>query len=306
MSRRSDQLRTVADDFCKIHNAWADDKNRIVPDEVYWDGVDALIETFGSGDIPEECRGLHEAVQAFREERDEFDSRDDTGVIMPGDGFWRAREAIQDALTTATATVQMAPIESIASLRGLNPPPTDTQIALIWNFVDRFGNPMPQLVQKELDVPGSVTKTPGSIDGQDWVHPHVARARRKGGGNQVAERNAAVAEKRQKVAKSSKPCAETPRDLWELGLAPGATPVSVKQAARMLCLPEGEVARLFAQFEADREAALEAGDVIDATTQAIREKASAGMKPKEIAEELGVDAKKVTEALKGWKKGKAA
>lgn len=314
MSRRSDQLRTVAQEFCKIHDEWVNDENRVVPDEIYWDGVDVLVESFAKGDIPEDCRGLAEAVASFAEEDQSFSDRDDpTSKLNPPDSFWNARQRVADELArfdhAAHARTHLPALESMAALRALNPPATDAQIALIYGLNDRYGNLMVHLVQKEIDNPGSVLKTPGAVDGRDWVHPKASKLLRDG--NAVAEQQAnRIAEKRKLVAKSSrKPPAETPRDIWELGLAPGATPVTVKQAAKMLQMEESEVARLFAEFEAERDAKLQSGDLADDKTQVIRELAAAGKKPKAIAEELGVEAKVVAAALKGWKpepKGEAA
>lgn len=302
MSRRSDQLRTVAQDFCKMHDEWVNDKNRRVPDEIYWDAVDALTESFATGELPEDCRGLSEAVLAFHEEAQSFDDRDDYEHDPP-DAFWNARQRVEDELarfdTAIRSKTYLPPLESMAALRALNPPPSDTQIALIYGLKDRYGNLMPQLVQRELDSPGSVLKTPEAVDGKDWIHPKLAKYQKDG--NAAAEKHAKISEKRKLSARSVKKAKETPREIWELGLAPGAIPVSVKQAALMLHMEESEVARLFGEYEAERDANLLGGELVDATTQAIRELAAKGEKPKAIAEQLEVTAKVVSAALKDWK-----
>lgn len=291
---RAEQLKRVAAEFCRVHDEWVADENRVVPDEIYFDAADALIESFGSGSIPGDCRTLADAVQEFAEAMEAYDERDNPSEAYPADSFWSAREKVANALAAFTASQrELPPLESIPSLASLSGI-THLQIAKIYGFKDRNGQWMPHLVQRELDKPGSVLKTPGAVDGRDWRDPRVPAD----DGNAAAELHSkAIAAKRQRSAKSAKPCPETPRELWE-------QKVSIKQAARMLCRPEDEVAQLFGDFDAEREKALESGELVDATTQAIRELKAKGKTIVQIAETLQLSEQQVAEALRG--KGKAA
>lgn len=298
-TRRGEQLKTVAAEFCRIHDEWVEDKNRPAPDEIYWDGVQTLLDSFASGDIPEESRALAEAVEEFRDVVEDYDQREDPQRnLYPPDDFWKARERVAGCLLQEARQASLPPLETIPSLAVL-PGITHLQIAKIYGFKDRHGQYLPHLVQRELDTPGSVLKQPGTVDGQDWQDPRIQTAK----GQAVAERHAtAISEKRKRAAKNSQPCKETPRELWELTL--GQTPLSIQQAARMLCRSEAEVAQLFAAFDDERQQAIVSGvqgEHVDALTAAIREKAAAGMTLGAIAKELKTEPRKVAEALKGWK-----
>lgn len=287
MSRRSDELKQAASDFLEVHNAWVADKNKPTPDEVYWDAVDSLVEVFDD-DVPGTCRALAASVDGIKTERDVFDHREDMSALYPEDKFWEAVEILQTEFQAFDRKAAPLPaLESIASLKQL-PHITDSQIAKIWGFKDRFGNYATQFVQQELDKPGSITQTPGAMDGQDWVDPREAR-RGKGKVN-VAKQAEALAEKGKAARKSKKPVNESPKDLWEQSLTP-------KQAAKVLGMDEEEVSTLFAGFVAERDAALESGYVVSSQTQAIRELAAQGKGATAIAKELKLDKKVVAEAL---------
>lgn len=286
---RSDQLKTVAEEFCSIHDLWSADKKRPSPDGEYWEAVDNLTAAFASGDMPEDCRELSDAVQVFAREVQEFDDRDNPDDNPdPGNAFWSAREKIATVLAGKGPSARLRPLESIASLRAL-PGMTDLQIAKIWGFKDRHGNWLPHLVQEELDRPGSVLKTPGAIDGRDWRDPRLSPS-----GNAPAERIATkVSEKRKKEARKTEPCPETPKQLWE-------QKVSVSQSAKMLQRDEAEVATLFAQFDQEMEDALASGEILSPQTQQIRELAAQKLTPKSISQRLSVSLKDVKQALQGW------
>ena len=309
MSRRSEQLRAVAQDFCRVHDEWVNDDSRENPDETYWDAVNRLRESFASGDIPDDCRQLFEAVSAFGDEVESFDDREDGSRQMPSDSFWEGRLRVFQALTAQERQEQpLVPLEPMAELRakGAN----DLQIATAWNLKDRYGNFMAQLVQREIDNPGCVTKPQSEfkgkgwigVDGRDWVDRRLAKRQRAG--NQPGEQNAAKAEKAKIATKPRKKAPESARELWEMGLGEGATPISVKQAALMLGKPESEVAQLFAKFEEERGRGMEDGSLEDAKTQAIKQKNAAGLGPGAIAKELGITIDEVAKVLGKRKAGR--
>ncbi len=295
MPSRSEQLKAIAKDFCRVHDEWVEDSNKPAPDEGYWGAVDRLIESFGTGEIPAECRRLADAVDRFATEVEKFDGRENPSAVYPGEDFWAARERIAMIIESGESdakSVDLKPLESIASLvaKGVN----DITIAKIYGFRDRKGNWLTGLVQKEIDQPGSVLKTEGAIDGRTWSDPRLPDP---SAGNEVAERHAtALADKRRKAdaKKARKPCPESPRDLWQ-------QKVPVAQAASMLVQDEAAVAAMFAGFDAEQEAALIGGEAPDAKTQAIFEMSDAGKTIKQIVEELKIGPDKVAAALKARK-----
>jgi hypothetical protein len=139
------------------------------------------------------------------------------------------------------------PLEPIKELAAM-PYMQHVQVARMYGFIDRKGNPLPRLVQMELDAPGSVIgpagKGKGLIDGRDWVDPRLAELDEQDG---AAERHSeAIEAKGRRAKKENSPCRETPRELWEQG-------VSISQAARMLQQDEKEVRRQFADWTTARD-----------------------------------------------------
>jgi len=290
MSRRSEQLKAVSEGFLQVHWNWADPSNNTpCPTETYWDAVDAVVDAFTDEDIPGDCRDLAKAADLLRVERDNFDNRAAPEEMYPEDSFWEAVKAFETALQDMDRKGRpLPPLESIAQLKQL-PHITDTQIAKIWGLRDRFGNLSVQMVQSELDSPGSITQTPGAMDGQDWVDPRLARKSK----NKVPSvRQAALEEKGRAARKQIKPCPESPKDLWEQKLTPA-------QAAKTLGMDAQEVEALFKGFEAERDTAITSGKIVPHKTQAIRELAKKGKGATAIAKEMKVDTKEVAEALQG-------
>lgn len=283
MSRRAEQLVELVAEFLRVHNAYVEDDNQQNPTEVYWDALEAVLDSFAEGEIPASCRELAAAVERLAEEFEVYDNRHNVSVMYPHEAFWTARQAVATLFEQSKAR-ELPPLESIAQLDAQKV--SHRQIAQIYGFVDQQGRVLPHLVQKELDSPGSVTKTPGAIDGRTWRDPRIVDD------EPSAERHhSELLAKRQAVAEvDQQACPESARDLWEQG-------VSVNQAAKMLKQDASAVALTFAEFEAAREAEITGGDIVDGTTQAIRELAGAGKTARQIQDELKVSAKQVKEAL---------
>lgn len=251
--RRSEKLKAVCEKLNQVHNEWAADENRPNPDEEYFDAAVAVLNSFGRGTIPGDCRHLAEAVENFRREFLAFDNRPDPANLYPKDSFWDARAKIEKALQQSEDAPLMRPLETIAQLRDQKV--NDIQIAKIWNFIDRKKNPLPHLVQAELDNPGSITKGNGMVDGRDWVHPQAAEMADIEAGADMGDDDfddddageilSPMARKR-KQAEEDKPqrCPETPRELWE-------QKVSVEQSAKMLLMPVAEVKEMFRAWDAE-------------------------------------------------------
>ena len=244
-TRRSDQLRTSVKSFLETHAAWQEDENRPNPDASYWDAVDVLLDTFDAGDIPGDCRDLNQRVDNLREKVGEFDDsqQENESVLMPSGKFFSAVEGVERALKGSEPR-ELKPLETIAELREQKV--DDSQIAKIWGFTDRDGEAMPQLVKRELATPGSVTKTPGAVDGRDWRDPRIED-------QEIAEEPAVQrrvkGDKKRKQAED-KPCPETAETLWEQG-------VPFEQAARMLQIKPDAVKAMFDGFDQALEASME-------------------------------------------------
>lgn len=260
MSRRSEALKSVARNFLQVHQDWQNDRNRPNPDDEYYDAMEELFNSFAGGDIPAECRPLSVAVEAFRKAADAFEDREDDTQLYPPESFWRGVEAVK-AATEGPGRRELPPLESIKELAAL-PFMQHVQICRMYGFIDRRGNPMPRLVQMELDSPGSVigpgAKGKGLIDGRDWVDPRLAELDEQDG---AAERNLEAFEEKGRAAKREEsPCPESPRDLWEQN-------VPAAQAAKMLKQSEKDVRKQFADWTADRDFQVKVWGLVDKGVQ---------------------------------------
>lgn len=283
MSRRSEQLKRVTAEFLAEHDAWANDPNRDNPDETYWDAVEELFLAFDEGSMPGELRPLASLVEKFHVEADAFEDRIDTRVEYPHDAFWAAIDRIRKLVNGDNRRAQLPPLETIKELAAL-PYMQHAQIAAIYGLKDRHGNLLTSLVQKELDTPGSVINTPGSIDGRDWVDPRLKELGiedegdddSQGGGSSNSE---AVKRKARRAVEESKPCKESPAELWEQGVTP-------KQAAAMLRQEEKDVAKQFEQWTNER-----------AFNKKVWEAVDQGVAVPEISKRLKTDPAKVQAAI---------
>ncbi len=243
MSRRSEVLNGLASEFVRVYKEWQADDNLPVPDESFWDAVDALTQGFERGEIPAECRSLANAVGKFKVEVNVYDARENVNHHDPHAAFWDAAVKIVK-LVSGEAETPLAPLEGIAELDSQKVP--HEQIARIYGFRDRHGRWMPELVKRELAKPGSVLEAKGSVDGRDWIDPRVAARQAK---EEAAETSYGKVERRGAV-KAKQPCPETSRQLWEQS-------VPVKQAAVMLCRPQEDVLAEFDAWTAEQIAAEE-------------------------------------------------
>jgi hypothetical protein len=255
LSDRETELLDATRQFLYVHECWvaAGDDDRPHPDEEYWDGVDALIEAFDVGDIPQSLRDVYQAIEKFREQIDAFGQRADIARTMPNKQFWKAREIVEETyfstIQTETEPVY-PPLEPIKQLIDGDQYGSGKvnwqQVAKMYRWFDRDGNPDVSKVMKEYQNPGSVI-VPG-----EWVDPRIAewraerlRKKRQSGGAAGIPKTPKA--KRGKDEEDSKPCKETPFELWKL---PG---MPVAQAARMLKMPMDEVQALFDGFQAKKD-----------------------------------------------------
>lgn len=171
MGRRTDELMEATKNFIEAHDRWADPQSNRPddPDQSYWEAYDYMVDTWDTGDIPSVCRELHELVLKLMERNAEFNDQASDTNQDPGPRFFAAVHAIRNHLTAKEKRPLKftEPLKDIMALPGMSL----MQAAKMYGFIDRHGNPMTHLVTKELETPGSVTKTPGAVDGRDWFDP---------------------------------------------------------------------------------------------------------------------------------------
>ena len=125
MSHRSEQLFNAVDQLTKAHAAWvAGPHNNPTPE--YWDAVEDLLTVYEDGEIPADCRELAAAIDKLSIEHSRFEGRIDQNGGYPHDGFFVARQALEQA-RQATAVVEKPRLESIDELIRQGVP--DKQIA---------------------------------------------------------------------------------------------------------------------------------------------------------------------------------
>jgi len=279
MSRRSEQLLTIAREFIRVHEEWRQDENRQNPDETYWDAVESM-KAFETGDIPGDIRPLAARVSEFFDEVDAFDNRANMNDEYPHDSFWKAVDGIRSMLERPGRR-ELPPLESIKELAAM-PYMQHVQICKIYGFTDRRGNPMTRLVQMELDTPGSVigeaAKGKGLIDGRDWSDPRLDELDAE---DSAADRAVEqISRKGRQSRKESGKCPESLRELWEQG-------VGAAQAAKMLQQSDSEVAKQFADW-----------DELKVFTSRVYELSDKKVPIGEICKQLRTDPNKVQAVLK--------
>lgn len=213
---REDRLLDVAERFIEVHSAWSDDQNAKKITEDYEEALLDMVATFASGDMPAAVRPLDAAVSALSDEWIAFAGDPVTeraGYVTqanphPKSTFWAAVARVREALKGATFT-QPVILESIPQLVAQKC--TNLQICEIYAhegkgpFMVR-GVPRPDLVQREIETPGSVLP-PG------FVHPRES-ARQE----QEAASEARREQRRLSREAARPPCPESIEDLLRQGL----------------------------------------------------------------------------------------
>lgn len=281
-SYRERQIFAAVDRLTEMHNQWVDDANRPAPDGLYWDVLETTLETIAAGDIPESCRPIEQAAQRMVAAIAVFDDREDQRQQYPHDGFWEARQALEDCRKTAKPVYRpkMESIKELAALPGM----THAQIAKMWGFADEQGNPMPWLVQRELDTPGIVIDKAKDVIGPHWRHPDAEDEGEAVEEPQDDPRSRRLERKRKQAEQDGKPCPETTEQLYEQG-------VPVEQAAKMLRKSPEDVQKLFDEIEQAKP-----------TTEAkVINYVAEGRSVAEISKLLDIPSQKVKEIIDGNK-----
>jgi len=266
MSARGNEIRNAIDSFLLAHDKWVEEGvNTPHITGTYADAMDAFLAVWQSGGVPQEfSRRLVAAIGRTEYEWYEFDMQED--LPDPRQSFWEAIEGLRESLKEPEAEGHKSqrPIESVKTLdaQGVD----HRQIAIMWGLVDNWPDGLPRLdlVQKELDTPGSVIT-------DEYVHPADERAQKeleasKNYLDSVRETYAKPAP----VEEEPQPGPETSYDLWRLGQTTG-TPVSPEQAAAMLCVTVEQVKAEWAEFE--RGATDQSGSESDETFEALKSRA---------------------------------
>jgi len=231
---RASELLSVVDFFNRTHDSWAVDDNAPHPTLAYWHSLDAMLSTFETGDLPANCRQLAMAVFRLGALKAEFDQSEE---LDPGVRFWEAREKLAEELAKSRQPARRSYLEPITELHRQKVP--IEQIARMWGLTNPDGSGRSDLVQKELDCPGSVI-TP------DYVHPDERELAVKTEKSRLEYLHAAAAAATvasQRKADEDEPvCPETSKELW-------SQDVPLPQAARMLKRSQEEVAAEWAEFK---------------------------------------------------------
>lgn len=174
--RKDEILLAILDGFLSQHTAWlkyldeceaAGEDIGPVPD-TFWDSADALRDGW-IGHVPDSCARLTPRVDAFREVLTAYDTSADAGMGegIPGEGFWRAVEALRKAREAAPAQQALRDPEPLAELVKLSNMPA-MQPAVMWNLRDDTGAYSFSQIKEEIDDPGRwTTRNP------KWVHPSI-------------------------------------------------------------------------------------------------------------------------------------
>jgi len=199
------------------------------------ESFDELVETFSSGDLPADCRGMAGAVTELGREwsrwKDVAESSGDPN-LLPDLPVWKALDTVQEMRRQATPRDPVK-LESIEELTRQKVP--DRQIALIYGFDQDDGSPALAMVREEREEPGMHTG-----EGTGWLPP-VERERQE-----ETRRRAEIAERvrAREEAKLEQLARVAPESLSEL-VEEGVT---APQIARMLKI---DVAEVYARCEAE-------------------------------------------------------
>ncbi len=218
-ARRGELLEAVKT-LEDAHQAWVEGDQPWITEELE-DAIEDTVVTCAAGAIPADCRELVANVENLGREWEAFAARlrrSTRVAILPGEAFWRALEAVEEAAQRTTAPPKRQ-LEPIAVLRAQNV--SDAQIARMYGFLDAAGAPEPWKVQEELDEPRRHT---GEETG--WVSPLERRDRQRedearAGLTRLRERA------RRRIEQRAKPCPESLEELVQ-------QQVPLEQIARML------------------------------------------------------------------------
>lgn len=188
---RSDVLVASVLNVCKLRDAWMESgAPRISNDFV--EAMDELTAVFDDGDIPADCRVLFNEYPQLREEWRRFGDYASDRNPAPVQGFWNILTAMENYLLDHADDFEAPPMETLKELMEQKVP--YRQIAIMYSHRGkgpfmRKGVPMPHLVKRELDKPGSVItadmREGGSLEGA-YIHPAVTE--RLAAGRRVEKR----------------------------------------------------------------------------------------------------------------------
>lgn len=173
---RTDAILSATDTLIRVHDDWEnDEKSPLQPSEAFETALIAAVETAENGDTPMQCRELVTALSRLGFEWSEYADGKMDRRRCPVGSFWAAFRAVLNAREGATPPARQR-LEPVAEL--LAQGVTYHQIAHhIYGhhgrgpFLNRAGQPDVTLILQERDKPGSVI-------GDDWVHPADAAAQK--------------------------------------------------------------------------------------------------------------------------------
>lgn len=119
------------------------------PPAEYWSVLDAALDVWLDGEIPGDLVHVSRAVDRLAEVYDAFNQ---SGAALPPRSFWTAREEVEFSRRQESPRLAPLPLPAELAKQGVTP----RQIARIWKLLDERDVPRVDLVQQELDAPGSV------------------------------------------------------------------------------------------------------------------------------------------------------
>lgn len=154
MSEREKALLLVVDELLQAHQQWSDSDVASMTVQLA-DAVDDTIELFAHGDIPASCRELEKTVAELSRHWERYkDEAAHSGdpAILPEQPFWRSIALLGSQRRDAEPR-RAKKLESVAELNAQKVP--HRQIAKIYGWIDRDGNPETWKVEEELAKPGT-------------------------------------------------------------------------------------------------------------------------------------------------------
>ena len=233
---------SLAETFLNFHKEWADDDDSPqIPTAKYWRILAAFLDDWHEAQVPKLFQGtdIEHAVTNLKAQVAVHDAAE---TPDPPTGFFGAVDGLDQAVRRFYYRIRTPiTVDSVQSMKSMEPPALDSQICAMYGWIDEHGNPKTHLVQQEW-------KNPGSVVGPDWKHPREIDRLEFQAAFDLHKKTWKNTDKIAKTAPPErKPCPETWDELYDLkGL-------SLDQAARMKLVTVEEAKACLAAVERARQ-----------------------------------------------------
>lgn len=203
-------LLLVIDHLQGVHEEWMNSDATVVT-EPFRSAIEETVEVFGNGDLPNDCRELNARVEEMGKQWSVYQERIEASgntEELPGNGFWRALEAVEKGREAARPHRRVQ-LESLSELKEQKVP--DTQICKIYGWVDSENRPELWKLREEREKPGTHL-------GPDFVPP-LERKRLEADAQREAYLKKMVERSKAKVERISAPAPESWEELFAQGLS---------------------------------------------------------------------------------------